>query len=281
MNPGVWFFPDAEMAPIREKVWQVGDFAFCKEYTDKAALGRELRLYDWLTDCGLPVISTYLTVDGLEWYAHGGRFYHLAKRLPGEHLRYPLSEPERFGRLYGETLRRVHDALAKCPFADEFRENDLCDELDGWVTEALAGNDEFLQDVREVSAGLRSYAPALPRQLIHRDPHGENLLFRGNELTGVLDFELCRTDYRLMDAAYLLSSVLDWEHWQEPSILNRFHRFTGAYLDAYRPTEAEREALLLMLRAVALIFIPFWKDEKRRAQVIGLARLFRDPKILM
>ena len=270
-HPGVWFFPDAPVTEIRENIWLIGEKAVCKRWTDKQALAREIRLCGHLEDCGLPVPSTLRTVDELDWHAYQGSFYHLMNRLPGGHVRYPLSEPERFGALFGGTLRRLHGALASCSHADSFRENDLCGELEGWVSGKFAGREDLLADIRETAHKLRCLSPALPRQLIHRDFHAGNLLFEGDRLTGLLDFELVRTDFRVFDLAYLLSSTLG-DNWRQPAYWQRFLRFAHTCAGAYGPTESECEAVAPMMRAICLLFAGFWRTPEQIESTVSLER---------
>ena len=272
--PVVWFYPDAVVTEVREGVWKLDNCAFCKRYADKAALAREIRLCGHLADCGLPVPSTIQTVDELDWHAYKGSFYHLTTALSGSHIRYPLSEPERFGTLMAGALRRLQDALASYPHAADYRRNDLCGELEGWVAEKFPEMDEVLAEIRATSDELRRLAPDLPRQLIHRDFHTGNVLFDGGRLTGLLDFELVREEFRVFDLAYLLSSTLG-DNWRQPAYWQRFLRFARAAFAAYVPTDAERRAAAPMMRAVCLLFAAFWKEPAQIENTLALTRFLR------
>ena len=51
----------------------------------------------------------------------------------------------------------------------------------------------------------------LPKQLIHGDLHFDNVLVDGEEVSGLLDFEFCAVDWRVMELAVCLSKYVSEE----------------------------------------------------------------------
>lgn len=45
----------------------------------------------------------------------------------------------------------------------------------------------------------------LPKQYIHRDPHGRNILFQGDRFIGFIDFDLCKIGYKVFDLCYVMT----------------------------------------------------------------------------
>jgi homoserine kinase type II len=101
-------------------------------------------------------------------------------------------------------------------------------------------------------AGLSAYA-ALPRGPVHADVFRDNVMFEGDELTGVFDFYFAGIDTWLFDLAVCLN---DW--CTDPATGVAERKFSDSLLAAYtalRPLgRAERELLPAMLRAGALRF---------------------------
>lgn len=98
----------------------------------------------------------------------------------------------------------------------------------------------------------------LPVQIIHRDYDQSNILMDGNSVTGVLDFEFCGPDLRILDLAYALSQWPSgwWNAGKEWNIINTFAR---GYLQNQRltPEELEMLPLVFRLRTTTSLFYRF------------------------
>jgi homoserine kinase type II len=108
------------------------------------------------------------------------------------HLTPPNPEEGVSWRSYGD-LAHCHPlvpdpsaAIRELPLADDARTRLL--ERYAWLTERTPG----------------VYA-SLPRQLVHEDCGPDNMLLEGARVTGVLDFEFCTRDVRVMDLTVALS----------------------------------------------------------------------------
>ncbi len=102
----------------------------------------------------------------------------------------------------------------------------------------------LLEDLRAITPGLYQ---TLPRQIIHRDYDQSNILMTGNVVAGILDFEFCGPDFRILDLAYALSQWLSgsWNTGDEWSVIDAFGK---GYLRRQKLTAAELEALPLIFR---------------------------------
>ncbi len=87
----------------------------------------------------------------------------------------------------------------------------------------------------------------LPQQIIHRDYDQSNILMEGNLVTGVLDFEFCGPDLRILDLAYALSQ---WPYglWNTGKEWLVIDAFAQGYLRRQRLTSPELEALPYVFR---------------------------------
>lgn len=77
-------------------------------------------------------------------------------------------------------------AIGDLPLSDEMR------------ARLLAGYDELTRRIPALYARL-------PRQLVHEDTDPSNILMNGTRVTGILDFEFCARDVRVMDLTVALS----------------------------------------------------------------------------
>ncbi|RPJ26841.1 MAG: hypothetical protein EHM33_10115 [Chloroflexi bacterium] len=115
--------------------------------------------------------------------------------------------------------------------------------------------EQLLRIVEETQALSPSLYQTLPRQIIHRDYDQSNILMEGNSVTGVLDFEFCGPDLRVLDLAYALSQWPSglWNTGKEWAIIDAFGK---GYLRQQDLSIVELEALPLVfrLRATTSLF---------------------------
>lgn len=200
----------------------------------------------------------------------------------------PGCGPER-ARNAGAALARYHRAVYGWRFQGAWREPDalrrLPDMLRRWrdygteppVTEFDRGFHAHLERHR---AGLfrieetlaRFSLDGLPRLAIHGDYHPGNVVFQGDGVAGILDFDWARMDFRLTDVALALRYFsASWDASAPPIHEPTMDRFlTGYQADwpARHPlpclTDVEREALPLWM-TICNGFIMDWIVAEVRA----------------
>jgi homoserine kinase type II len=156
----------------------------------------------------------------------------------------------------GRALAGLHSAVADFPMS---RRNDLS--LAGWRTlyeacrdrahEVRAGLAEELGD--ELAALERSWPRDLPAGVIHADLFPDNVFFRGEQLTGLIDFYFACTDFLAYDVAICLNA---WCFETDGSFNVTKARLLLANYRAVRPlAPAEFEALPMLARGSALRFL--------------------------
>jgi len=116
--------------------------------------------------------------------------------------------------------------------------------------------DQLLRIIEETQTLAPSLYRTLPQQIIHRDYDQSNILMEGNSVTGVLDFEFCGPDLRVLDLTYALSQWPSgfWNTGKEWGIIDAFGQ---GYLHRQRLTLAELEALPLIFRLRAAASLSF------------------------
>ena len=156
----------------------------------------------------------------------------------------------------GGSLARLHRAGADFPMA---RPNDLS--VAGWqrLVEATSERaDEVAPGLaeelaREVEIIAAAWPRDLPAGIIHADFFPDNVFFRDEQVTGIIDFYFACTDALAYDLAICLNAwCFDAAGGWVPE---RGKRLLDAY-QAVRPLDAaEREALPLLARGSALRFL--------------------------
>ncbi len=115
--------------------------------------------------------------------------------------------------------------------------------------------EQILAFMEETQASAPSLYQTLPRQIIHRDYDQSNILMEENSVTGILDFEFCGPDLRVLDLAYALSQWPSglWNTGKEWAVIDAFGH---GYFRQQQLTLAELEALpqIFRLRATTSTF---------------------------
>lgn len=212
-----------------------------------------LGLLDHLSAAGCPVPQTIHDRSGASFRKYGDKALALIEFLPGVSLDKPTPEQ---ARSVGRALAQLH--LATVSFADS-RENDLG--LDGWrrLTGACANDFDDMDPslgalVHSELAALQAAWPSeLPSGAIHADLFPDNVLMRGDTVTGLIDFyfacsDMFAYDVAITHAAWCFSS--DGQHFDAA--------ISKALLEGYeavRPlSAAEHDALPILARGAALRF---------------------------
>lgn len=125
-------------------------------------------------------------------------------------------------------------------------------------SEKLAGQadklDYILGQLEKLMA-LRDRIAKLPHQWIHGDIGYTNALAEGERIVGVLDFEFCTIDVRVMELAVVLAEL---PSEQVDESLRRISLFAQGYGEATRLTEAEIQLLPSLIKLRMLdIFLHF------------------------
>ena len=107
-------------------------------------------------------------------------------------------------------------------------------------------------------ATAASLYQTLPQQVIHRDYDQSNILMEDNLVTGVLDFEFCGPDLRVLELAYALTQWPAglWNTGKEWAVMDSFIK---GYLQRQQLTLAELEALpsIFRLRSTTSLYFRF------------------------
>lgn len=199
--------------------------------------------------CPLPVVGR----DGGLIYTLAGRPAALQTFLPDRALK--SWAPPHLAEL-GRGLARLHLAAADFPMR---RANDFS--LAGWKRLAgrctADGDQAFPGIVATIQSELsyleRYWPTGLPSGVIHGDLFPDNVFFRGDTLSGFIDFYFACSDFWAMDLAICINA---WcFHEGREFALQEAQTFLQAYASIRSLTEAEKVAFPILLRGNALRFL--------------------------
>ncbi|QGN55324.1 homoserine kinase [Novosphingobium sp. Gsoil 351] len=213
-----------------------------------------LSLLDHLAARDCPVPRTIHDRDGRLFRLRDGKAIALIEYLPGVSVSQPTAGQ---ARAVGEALARMHLAVEDFPgeranamgVAEWRRLAEACG------SEGLGSIDPVLADLvaRELPLLAAQWPADLPRSVIHADLFPDNVLMRGQRVTGLIDFYFACNDLTAYDVAVTHAA---WCFAEEG---RRFRPDLSAALlagyEALRQLSArEREALPLLARGAALRF---------------------------
>ena len=167
----------------------------------------------------------------------------------------------------GRVLARLHNAFKECETQDEFGDNSLLKEMNGWIKSVFVKNswkyiDESEYDI--LIGRLEKLYDKLPVQLIHRDVHLGNFLFDNGKFSGYIDFDLSQRNIRIFDLCYFMlgllseEEVLDISEKQWFDILTNF--FTG-YEQENGLLQEEKQAVPYVMEAIELLFVAWFVEQ--------------------
>ena len=214
-----------------------------------------LGLLDHLSAAGCPVPRTIHDRDGAPYRLVDGKAVALIEFLPGISVDRPTPEQ---ARGVGGALANLHRAAASFP---QSRENALAPPacaamLDRFGRDELATIDAdlpaWLDNAGEQVRG--AWPVDLPRGIVHADLFPDNVLLRGDRVTGLIDFYFACTDMLAYDLAVTHAA------WCFADGGRRFDAaVSGALLEGYRAVrpldDAELAAIPMLAQGAALRFV--------------------------
>ncbi|MDR2515215.1 MAG: phosphotransferase [Christensenellaceae bacterium] len=283
----------AQDLPIREvmvmggtkaagDVWAIG-----KEYIlkagDRERLQRGLFIANALKAHGFLAVIPIKTSDGAEM-TEGKPAFTLTRKLKG----MPLSPAKRlgtgregYGEEYGRGLAKLHLALAAIEEEIQPMEEDLAKQLTGWALPALRlQNEQWKMGLNDgffegFAAEIGESLPALPKQLIHRDPNPGNLLFEKGKLSGFIDFELSVRGIRLWDPCYCATGILS-EAESLPEAERGWIELLRGILHGYDEinplTAAEKRSVFPVLCSIQAICISYFESREEFRELAKKSR---------
>mgnify|MGYP001320557710 CR=1 FL=1 len=267
------------------------------KYAAEDAMRFESDLLADLREQGLPVFPPLLSAEGLPWAWIGNACVQVSPLVTGEEFATgnaaQMASAGRFlSRLHREGRRFLGD-----PRKQWDREDSFMIAFAGFdLVRNRDAEEHYTADLNAVAASihrfLRDLPPqrfwTLPQSVVHGDFHQGNLLFRGDALAGVFDWDYACEHPRLKDLANALMFLCarfprpldagDIRTYVQP---RRFEpAWVAAFLDAYEegdPLRPEEWAALpammvgrwLQIRACAIIKLP--EDERLAAFCEGMA----------
>ncbi len=235
----------------------------------RASLTLRHRLLTWLRAGGFPAPRLIPTEHGETALELDGRIFEVFTFIDGDEF-----NPERIAHLSGTgtVLARYHSAIADFPDPPPSQgprystsslagliERIMQRDMMGDLTVPLNWYDRRAADLRH-TLSEQGYE-GLPQVLIHGDVHRDNLIFRGDTVAALIDFDQVTIDARLVDLADALvdfavgEAPADWYPWgvyAGPLDSGRAQALITGYCQVEPLTTAEARALPVLVEVIWL-----------------------------
>lgn len=252
----------------KENAVSVGNDYVLKYTCNYGKMKKNMDLAKALGDIGLLAGEPVPTADGREYVRDGEVYFCLTRRVPGEQLA-SRSLKDGDGRFVGEIIGQLHLALKTID--DCVGEADLLGAVRDWALprakEALGLEDGFCRVYLDAFSALY---PALPRQIIHRDPNPGNIISAGDRW-GFIDFELAERNVRIYDPCYAATAVLsetfgeDNEHW-----LDIYRDIILGYDSVVKLTQQERRAIPYVILANQFVCVAWFSEQDKYREIFEI-----------
>ena len=169
-------------------------------------------------------------------------------------------DPIANGRFVGEIIGQLHLALEKID--DCVSDADLLGKIRDWALPNAKLPLELGEDYcREYLEGFAALYPALPRQIIHRDPNPANIICTDAQW-GFIDFDLAERNARIYDPCYAATAVLSESFGRDNDLwLDVYRNIIRGYDSVVRLTEAERRAIPYVILANQFVCVAWFADQ--------------------
>ncbi len=247
-------------------VWEVNGSHVIKMYEDKEQLERNIAIVSALNDCGIPVTQMLPTTEKKFYVEKENQYYILYKKLEGN----TITEIHDLEMAYqmGQVIGRLHIAFKECEEKIDFWNNNLLEEMQGWIREILEADEWTMlaeNEYKEVTETLEKLDSHLPKQLIHRDMHLGNFLFSDNQFTGYIDFDLSQKNIRIFDICYFLAGLLTQEEGlrlQRNKWMLAVKKVAAGYESVTPLSDAEKEAIPCVMESIEILFAAYFISVK-------------------
>lgn len=206
------------------KEWSIGDDYILKMSWNEEDIKNNIYISKLLANEGIPVQEIISTLDGNEYLKINNKYYALFTKIKGNGMQdYYEGNYVARGYYLGQCLGKLHRGLknitGKLKKDEKLYDNYMMDEINGWVKEEidqymecceLAERDKenFNTIYKNILSNFEEVYKQLPRQIIHKDFHGNNIVFKDGKLSGYIDFDLSEINARLFDLCYLCTGAL-------------------------------------------------------------------------
>ncbi|WP_088102873.1 phosphotransferase enzyme family protein [Halalkalibacter urbisdiaboli] len=171
--------------------------------------------------------------------------------------------------LFGETIASLHKMMNNEKIASNFSRKDLYNTVYGWAVNKVLNvyaNQQLKDIFKNLEEELKAIIEGLPKQLIHRDAHISNIIYKDCQLAGVIDFEIVEVNVRIFDPCYCSTSILS-EIFSDETLRDNWFDFVGILFAEYNKIndlkEVEAKSIWHIMLSIQTIFMAYFASNPK------------------
>ncbi|PGU39502.1 phosphotransferase enzyme family protein [Bacillus cereus] len=230
----------------------------------------ELNVLEQLDEKGVKVQRLVNTSNNERYVFYKEKYYCVYEYVAGNVLEIKDTENlKQLGSTIGEEIAYLHQALNSMDSENGFVKRDLYKVVYGWALPFLEKNEHVHQNVirkmNQVHTDFKKKVHLLRKQIIHRDMHLSNVIFKDNEFQGFIDFELLERNVRVFDLCYCCTSILS-ELYSDEELRGKWQHIISKIFEGYNKqctlTREELQAIWYVMLSIQIIFITYFVQIK-------------------
>ncbi len=248
---------------IYHSAWSVNDSYVLKVYDNSNTLQRNILMMKKLHESGIPVPEIIKLPNNQDYLLHDEKMYMLTTKLSGTNIVDIIKCNDEWFYEFGKILARLHIAFKEIEKNISYWNNNLLEEMNGWVNGNLQKfHPEYLkqEDINTTIDELMQVSDKLPNQLIHRDVHLGNFLFKHGVFSGYIDFDLSQSNIRIFDLCYFLLGILldKNNHIDEDKWYEIIQHVIKGYDSILALNPYEKGAIACVMKNIELLFTAYF-----------------------
>ncbi|MES5893857.1 phosphotransferase [Bacillus cereus group sp. RP43] len=230
----------------------------------------ELNVLEQLDEKGAKVQKLVKTRNDERYVFYKEKNYCLYEYVAGSVLEIKDTENLKvLGSTIGEEIANLHHELNSVNSANELIKRELYKVVYEWALPNLVKNEHVHQDViqkmDQIHTTFKETVHSLPKQIIHRDMHLSNVIFRESDFQGFIDFELLEENVRVFDLCYCCTSILS-EIFSDETLRRKWLQIVSEIFRGYYKqnilTREELKSIWYVMLSIQVIFITYFVQLK-------------------
>lgn len=202
-------------------------------------------------------------------FSYNGDYYCIYNYLDGEtfsayeSLQNPIAP-----KLLGRSIAILNKSMNSINFVNEFPNKDLFHMVYGFAVkeiEKLDSSEKLLKIYQQLKEETKTVVHSLQKQLVHRDSHIHNIVFKDEILSGVIDFDLAEVNVNIFDICYCSTSVLSEVFFKE-KLRDNWINFVGDLINEYNQYNSlstrELQSIWYVMLCIQTIFMAYFINNK-------------------
>ncbi|WP_439022479.1 phosphotransferase enzyme family protein [Bacillus thuringiensis] len=226
----------------------------------------EMNILEQMYEKGIKVQRVVKMENDEKYVLYKEKYYCLYEYIAGSVLEIKnTNKLTDLASTVGEEIANLHKALYSVNSVNELIKRDLYKVVYEWAIPILEKNKHVHRDIiskmDQVHTTFKETIYSLPKQIIHRDMHLSNVIFKSNQFQGFIDFELLENNVRVFDICYCCTSILS-ELYSDETLRGKWLHIVSKVFEGYYKqnnlTQEEIKAIWNVMLSIQVIFVTYF-----------------------